>query len=191
MFAGWQLVHLCKPRKNCQYKLSKATWTSTCYQIPAFKTNLPTQLISSSGISINRWKCITLRSFLLVIFEINFRHHPLLPIKMLNTTRSNVDKAWRVSRPCHAQLTRLTVDQTTGWQVSTVFTHGERTESLRARVGVPPFEAVRGLLAPACSSKTQPNPPDPPFPSLYLSSEETTRRYVRKCRASKRLRSYS
>lgn len=28
-------------------------------------------------------------------------------------------------------------------------------------------------------------PPDPPFPSLYLSSEETTRRYVRKCRASK------
>lgn len=35
------------------------------------------------------------------------------------------------------------------------------------------------------SSKTQPNPPDPPFPSLYLSSEETTRRYVRKCRASK------
>lgn len=28
-------------------------------------------------------------------------------------------------------------------------------------------------------------PSDPPFPSLYLSSEETTRRYVRKCRASK------
>ncbi|CAB1442482.1 unnamed protein product [Pleuronectes platessa] len=60
-----------------------------------------------------------------------------------------------------------------------------RTESLRARMGVAPFQAVQaGLLAPAGSSETLPNLPDLPFPSLYLSCEETSRRYVRKCRAS-------
>lgn len=188
MFAGWQLVHLYKLRKTINIQTKHLTYMlpNPCIHI---KSSKPTNFV--------QWNhYYSLKMYYAKIaptcdFEINFRHHPLLPIKMLNPTRSHVDKAWRVSRPCHAQLTRLPVYQTTGWQVSTVFTHGERTESLRARVGVPPFEAVRGLLAPACSSKTQPNPPDPPFPSLYLSSEETTRRYVRKCRASKRLRSYS
>lgn len=64
-------------------------------------------------------------------------------------------------------------------------THGERRESLGARMGVPPFQAARGLLTPAGTSKTLPGPLDPLFPPLYLSSEETTRRYVRKCRTSK------
>lgn len=52
-------------------------------------------------------------------------------------------------------------------------------------MGVPPFQAARGLLTPAGTSKTLPGPLDPLFPPLYLSSEETTRRYVRKCRTSK------
>lgn len=40
------------------------------------------------------------------------------------------------------------VHQSAGCQVSTVFTHGERTERLRARVGIPPSQVVPDPLAP-------------------------------------------
>lgn len=66
-----------------------------------------------------------------------------------------------------------------------------RTESarrvLRARMGVAPFQGCPwpprpGGQLPDDSAKP---PRSAPFPSLYLSCEETTGRYVRKCRASK------
>lgn len=84
--------------------------------------------------------------------EIIFRHQSLPSLKMLNTSRSRPILAVPIWRP-------WPVYQTTGLQVSTVFTHGERTESLRARVGIPPSQAVPGLLAPGGQLQDSAKPP--------------------------------
>lgn len=47
----------------------------------------------------------------------------------------------------------------TGWQVSKLFTHGERTAILRARMGIPPPQAVPGLLAPGGQLQDSAKPP--------------------------------
>lgn len=67
------------------------------------------------------------------------------------------------------------------------FTHEERKDVLRTHLGIPPPSGCPRPHRPwRVAPKLQPNLPlIHHFPSLHLSSEETSRRYVRKCRASK------
>lgn len=122
--------------------------------------------------------------FLCLWFQNNFRHHSLLPSKCLTPQDLNLEKARQTlpcpidapGRPPNHRMTSL--------------------QSLYARRAHSEFASTRGGSLPSrlsvASSPWRAAPRQsqtlqiPQFPSLYLSPEETTRRYVRNCRASKR-----